>query len=217
MLRRLMLMAALMLLLVGHIEDSSLAQTASSDSYAAAMNTWEESQNISVSSQARELIVSGFDEFRGRLSDFGGNVRWKDSTRTLNQSLVIYYLGDVRDHKVDKERGGIAISAPLGRSSSETSEWRFSTIESRDVEAYPVKEFIAKVEPVLKGKKGELHTISHPPGASIVLDDVKKKGFTEKITVEDAGEHRIRVFGGGLDCRDKVTVPDGGTVRFQCP
>jgi hypothetical protein len=223
MLQRLILMTALMLLLDGHIEDSSFAQTASEDSYSTAMKVWEKSENLSVSPQAKDLLVSEFGEFSERLKEFGGNVRWKDGTRTLNQTLVIYYLSDLRDRKVAEEQGGNAIPAPKSQGSDArndrgvTTEWKFSTIGVLDVEAYPVKEFIAKVEPVLKGKKGELHTVSQPSGASIILDKIKKPGLTEKTTVEEAGEHDIRVVGRGVRCSDKVNVPDGGTVTFHCP
>ena len=86
-----------------------------------------------------------------------------------------------------------------------------------DVENYPVKKFISEVEPVLKGKKGELRTISEPTGASIVLDNGRRVGLTEKITIEKAGEHPITVFGKGVRCSGNVTVLDGGTVTFQCP
>jgi hypothetical protein len=206
MVRRLIIsMTALMLLLGIPIEDSSLAQTQGEGSYAAAMNLWQKSENISVSTEAQNLIGSGFQELGGRLNDFGGNVRWKDGTRTLNQTLVIYYMSDLRDRKIAEEQSRVA-----------TSEFKLSTIGVPDVQAYPVKEFFAKVEPVLKGKKGELHTTSQPTGAVIILDNVKE-GLTEKIRVEDAGVHTIRVVGRGVQCSDKVYVPDGGTVTFHCP
>jgi hypothetical protein len=223
MIRRLIPMTALMLLLAGHIEHSALAQTAGEDSYSAAMKVWEKSENILVSAQAQNLIVSGFYEFSGELTEFGGNIRWKNGTRTLNETLVTYYLSDLRDLKVAKNLGRSAIPFPLGQvpgaksSQGVTTELRPSMIGVPDVEAYPVKEFITKNRSVLKGKKGELHTVSRPSGASIVLDNVRKKGFTEKITVEYAGEHPIRVDGQGVQCSDKVTVPDGGTVTFHCP
>lgn len=224
MVRRLIIpMTVLMLLLDVPIEDSSLAQTHDEDSYAAAMKLWEKSENLSVSTEAQDLIGSGFREFGGRLNEFGGNVRWKNGTRTLNQSLVIYYLSNLRDRRIAEEQGGNATPAPTVQGSgarndrAATSEFKLSTIGVPDVQAYPVKEFIAKVEPVLKGKNGELHTTSQPSGATIILDNSKKRGFTEKITVEDAGEHPIRVVGRGVQCSDKVNVPDGGTVTFHCP
>jgi hypothetical protein len=207
--RQIISMAIFMLLLDVHIEDSSLAQTLGEDSYATAMKLWQKSENLSVSTEAQDLIGSGFREFGGQLNEFGGNVRWKDGTRTLNQTLVIYYLSDLRDRKIAEEQRGNAVPA--------TTEYKFSTIGVPDVQAYPVKEFIAKVEPVLKGKKGELHTTSQPSGAAIILDNTKKRGFTEKITVEDAGEHPIRVVGHGVQCSDKVNVPADGTVIFHCP
>jgi hypothetical protein len=216
-------MTALMLLLAVHIEDRSFAQTLGEDSYATAMKLWQKSENLSVSTEAQDLIGSGFREFGGRLNEFGGNVRWKDGTRTLNQTLIIYYLSDLRDRKIAEEQGGNAILAPPAQDPGTrndravTSEFKFSTIGVPDVQAYPVKDFIAKVEPVLKGKKGELHTTSQPSGAAIILDNVKKKGLTEKTTVEDAGEHPIRVVGRGMQCSGKVNVPDGGTVTFHCP
>jgi hypothetical protein len=222
MVRRLIVpMVALMFLTDVHIKDTSLAQTLGDDSYATAMNLWQKSENLSVSTEAQNLIGSGFREFGGQLNDYGGNIRWKDSTRTLNQTLVIYYLSDLRDRKI--VQGGNAILAPtpqgLGARNDRaaTSEFKFSTLGVSDVEAYPVRQFIVKMEPVLKGKKGELHTTSRPTGAAIILDNTKKKGFTEKITVEEAGEHPILVVGRGMKCSDKVNIPDGGSVTFHCP
>jgi hypothetical protein len=202
MLRQIIPITALMLFLTGDIGNSSLAQTAGEDPYSGAMKVWSKSQNLFISEQAENLITSGFDEFSVELTGFGGNVRWKNGTRTLNQTLVTYYLSDLRDLKVAKSHPAFIVS---------------SRIEVPDVEAYPVKEFFSKNSSVLNGRKGELHTVSQPSGASIVLDNLKKRGFTEKITVEEAGEHSIQVVGNGVQCSDKVTVPDGGTVTFHCP
>jgi len=146
MVRRLIIpMTVLMLLLDVPIEDSSLAQTHDEDSYAAAMKLWEKSENLSVSTEAQDLIGSGFREFGGRLNEFGGNVRWKNGTRTLNQSLVIYYLSNLRDRRIAEEQGGNATPAPTVQGSgarndrAATSEFKLSTIGVPDVQAYPVK------------------------------------------------------------------------------
>jgi hypothetical protein len=199
MFRPIIVTTLLVILLGGLVEESSLAQTAQ-DSYASAVDLWGSSFGISITDGARREILSGFRESRGVLADSREDRRWKNSDRTLGQSLVIYYLDDLRDAKTaDFLLGSAATAIGIG-----------------DVDHYPVKEFISKVQPVLKARNGELHTTSDPAHARILLDG-KKVGFTEKITVEVAGRYLITVSGRGVNCSDYVTIPDGGSVTFHCP
>jgi hypothetical protein len=202
--------------------NGSSAQGFGKDSFSMAIDKWAKSEEVSISPSAHDLIVSTFNENKGRLKDYGGDVVWKGGTRTLNQTLVLYYLSDLRDLKAAKKSGVFSTPASMSQNPNKggeqgiTTEWKTSELVMSDVEAYTVEEFIKEVEPVLKGKKGELHTISKPPGAAIILDKTRR-GFTEKISIEEAGEHRISVVGRGLSCSQTVIVPEGGSVTFQCP
>lgn len=166
-----------------------------------AMKEWDKNQKIAISEKAQGLIRIAYEQNKPRLAEFNGERVWKGTTRTLNQSVVIYYLGDLRDLKVASE-----------------GQWKQLSIEASDVEAHPFNDFLKGLAPVLKGPKGELHVISQPTGAAIRLDGAPR-GNTEKITVESAGDHQIVVKSktGGLQCNDKVIVPDGGSVTFHCP
>jgi hypothetical protein len=203
--RRLCLACILLVAAFGQWAISSKSQTPSQDSYSMAMKDWEKSQKLTITPKAQDLISYAFEQNKSKLTEFGGERVWKGSTRTLNQTVVTYYLSDLRDLKVSS--GGFS-----------RSEWKGRSIEASDVEAYPFRDFLTKLDPVLNGRKGELHVISDPTGASIQLDGAPR-GNTEKITVESAGDHRIVVKSksGGLQCEDKVNIPDGGSVTFHCP
>jgi hypothetical protein len=203
---------------------SSRSQTSGTDACSLAMRHLEDRENLHVSPEARDLIGSSFKEWKGKLLELGGESGWKGSSRTLNETLVIYYLEDIRDLKAAKEFGGIGIPVPMNQAPADRGETSVmgrgqrTWIAVADVEAYPVKDFLSKVTPVLKGPKGELHVISEPTSAAITLDRASR-GNTEKITVETAGDHQIRVTSkkGGLSCNDKINIPAGGSVTFHCP
>jgi hypothetical protein len=189
-------------------EKSSRAQTAenSSSSQTAAklwMKSWGEDEKVDISPRAQDLISTSFKENKSKIEMVGGDRVWKNSDRTVSQTLVNYYLADLRDR--DSERTG-----------SPASQWKPASIKSSDVEAYPLNEFLRKLDPVLNGPKGELHIISQPTGASILLDK-SSRGNTDKITVEIAGEHRIVVKSKVLSCSKDINIPDGGSITFHCP
>jgi hypothetical protein len=209
---------------LGQVANISRSQTYSSDSYSMAMKLWEKDEKVTISAGARDLIGSSFKQNQKRLSVLGGDQKWKGGDRTLNQTLVIYYLDDLRDSKARPEPEASATPVPMKQAPAETKdqlprgEWKSFAIELADVEAYPVNAFLNKIEPVLKGNKGELHVLSDPTGAAITLDK-ESRGNTEKTTVERAGEHDIAVSStkGHLRCADKVRVPADGSVTFHCP
>lgn len=203
--RRSCLASILLLAVLGQWAISAKSQTLGEDSYSMAMKDWEKSQKLTISPKAQDLIRYAFAQNKAKLTELGGERVWKGSTRTLNQTVVTYYLSDLRDLKVSS--GGVS-----------GSEWKVRFIEASDVEAYPFRDFLKKLDPVLNGRRGELHVISEPTGAAIHLDGASR-GNTEKITVESAGDHRIvvRSKNGSLQCEDKVNVPDGGGVTFHCP
>jgi hypothetical protein len=179
----------------------AISQIGARDSYSMALKEWEKSEKVGVSDQAQFLIRDAYQRKKSRLAEFGGERVWKGTTRTLNQSVLVYYLGDLRDQKAGTD-----------------FTWKSMTIEAADVKAHPFESFLDTLEPVLKGARGELHVVSEPTGAQIRLDG-SPRGSTEKITVESAGEHKIVVKGKGLgpQCEDRLVVPDGGTVTFHCP
>jgi hypothetical protein len=195
------------------------------DSYTMAIDGWEKSENISISPMAQDVIVSSFRRYDGLLADLGGDRRWKDSDRTLKQTLVIYYLSDLRDMKVGANSQThptpMQMEEKVGASQREpgnTNRMAYAGVESSDVAAYPVDKFFTKITPILKDPKGELHVISKPTGAAITLDNTKR-GNTEKITVESAGDHQIIVSSkkDSVRCQEKITIPSGGSITFHCP
>jgi hypothetical protein len=216
-----MLLLAAALSQLAHV---SPAQVPGKDSYTMAMGTWEKSEKLSISPKARDVIAYSFQQQNQLIADFGGNRVWKDSDRTLKQTLVIYYLSDLRDLKA----GSVSqiYPAPMEmnknpdgmKDRTATGEMKVYGIDASDVSAYPVEKFLYSIEPVLKGPKGELHVISEPTGAAITLDNASR-GYTVKITVESAGDHRIVVSNkkGSMRCADKVNVPEGGSITFHCP
>jgi hypothetical protein len=219
-------MVAVVMLTVGltQLAYSSRSQMSGTDACSMAMKHLEDRENLHVSPDARDLIGSSFKDWRVKLLELGGESGWKGSSRTLNETLVIYYLEDLRDLKAAKEFGGIGTPVPMNQDladrgeTSATGRWQKTWITVADVRAYPVEDFLTKVTPVLKGPKGELHVISEPTSAAITLDKATR-GNTEKITVETAGDHQIRVTSqkGGLSCNDRITIPPGGSVTFHCP
>jgi hypothetical protein len=188
-------------------EKASRAQTAenSNTSHSAKlwMKSWGEDEKVDISPRAQDLISISFKENKSKIAMVGGDRVWKDSDRTVGQTLVNYYLADLRD--LDAQKTG-----------SSTVEWKPAAIKSSDVQAYPLDEFLKKLDPVLNGPNGELHIVSQPTGASIVLDK-SSRGNTDKITVERAGKHRIVVKSKVLSCSDDINIPDGGSVTFHCP
>jgi hypothetical protein len=190
-------------------EKASRAQTAenSNTSQVAAaklwMKSWGEDEKVDISPQAQDLINTSLKENKSKIAMVGVDRVWKDSDRTVGQTLVNYYLADLRD--LDAQKAG-----------SSTGEWKPASIKSSDVQAYPLDEFLRKLDPVLNGPNGELHVVSKPTGASIVLDK-SSRGNTGKITVERAGKHRIVVKSKVLSCSDDINIPDGGSVTFHCP
>ncbi len=173
------------------------------DTCAAMMKSWGQQEKIRISSDAQNLIEAGFARNMTKLAVVDSDRKWRGGERTLKQTLVSNYLDDLRDSKRSRE-------------GSAYDELKLYSIEASDVDAYPVAEFLGKVEPVLKGPKGELHVTSTPTGATIRLDK-SSRGNTDKITVETAGKHRIVVQSKTLSCSDDINIPDGGTLRFQCP
>ena len=64
------------------------------------MASWEKTEGVPVSANARDAIASSFEQHNTLFTDFGSNRIWKGSDRTLKQTLVIYYLSNLRDLKV---------------------------------------------------------------------------------------------------------------------
>jgi hypothetical protein len=167
------------------------------------VKTWGDDEKIDVSQEAQRLIGVSFKENKPKLAQVGGERTWKNGTRTLNETLVKNYLDNIRDLKTQR-------SGPI-------AEWKVRSIERSDVQEYSLKTFLSDIYPVLNGPNGELHVISDPTGASILLDK-SSRGNTEKTTVERAGRHHIVVNNKkGLQCSDDIYIPDGGTLTFHCP
>jgi len=208
---------------LGQISTRAWSQADQTDSFKFAMKAWDKGERPAISEGAKDLILSSFKENTPKLSDFGGGAEWRGSSRTLNQTLIIYYLDDLRDLKLGAKLGAPVTGRWMGQmpdmKGSAKGEWRQFSIEESDVKAYPVAEFLSKLQPVLSGSKGELHVVSDPTGAAIILDK-QSRGTTEKITVEHAGEHEITVTfntAGLQSCKDKITIPAGGSLTFHCP
>ena len=195
----------------------SAPQRSSQQAYAMAMDGWEKDEKALIAPSAKELIASGFERHQGELAYLGGDQVWRGSDRTLKQTLVVYYLSDLRDLKTGGWSPNRSPSLPMAGNRG-MSEVQGSGINSSDVQGYSVDEFFARIKQVLKEPKGELHVVSKPSGGSITLDNVKR-GYTEKITVERAGNHSIVVAAtnGAMRCEDKVVVPANGSVTFHCP
>jgi hypothetical protein len=223
MLRKMTMLIAFSAALISPVHVSRF-QTSDRDSYKMTMSAWGKDEQITISSGASELIDFSFQQNRGRLLKFGGDRKWEGTGRTLNQTLVIYYLGNLRDLKAATKKKPSVIPLPgsqvQGRPKTQTTlgEGDIDSIGEADVKAYPVNTFLGEIEPVLNGSKGELHVVSEPSGAAITLD-TQSRGITEKITAERAGQHDIVVSSkkDKLQCKDKVVVPAGGSVTFHCP
>jgi PEGA domain len=196
---------------IGQVTNISPAQTFGNESYTMAMTNWEKSEGVRISPSARDAIASSFKQRNAQVADFGGDRTWKGSDRTLKQTLVIYYLSDLRDLKA----GGESRIHPTPVPMIKRADFR---IEVSDVIAYPVEKFLDTIQPVLKGPSGELHVTSDPTGAAITLDKTSR-GNTEKITVETAGKHRIIVSSkkNSMRCEDDIKIPAEGSVTFHCP
>ena len=99
-------------------EKSSRAQTAenSSSSQTAAklwMKSWGEDEKVDISPRAQDLISTSFKENKSKIEMVGGDRVWKNSDRTVSQTLVNYYLADLRDR--DSERTGGFVPNPVGK------------------------------------------------------------------------------------------------------
>ncbi len=185
------------------------------------MASWEKTEGVPVSASAQDAIASSFEQHNTLFTDFGSNHMWKGSDRTLKQTLVIYYLSNLRDLKSGSESPMMMnenADRMNERRAGNASEMSAFGIEASDVRAYPVEKFLESIQPILKGPNGELHITSDPTGAAITLDKASR-GYTEKITLETAGKHRIIVRSkkNSMRCEYDVTIPKDSSVTFHCP
>jgi PEGA domain len=210
--------------LLGARQTQLLGQTIGSDRYEMAVRTWEKYEKLPLDAAARNVVIESFDRHKGDVADFGGDHRWTGSQNSAAQTLVAYYLSNVRDVKLEgKSRGGFeglpnkkVLGDTRDAGAVSPSARNGFTIELSDVDHYTVDQFFKDLRPLLNSAKGELHVVSDPSGARITLDTADR-GFTEKTSVEKAGDHEIVVRGNTLSCSSKITVPAGGSYTYHCP
>src|SRR5260370_15293368 len=75
----------------------SAGQTSGTDAFRMAMSSWETSENLKVEALARNLVLQSFDRHKGEVANFRGDHRWTGSENRATQTLLAYYLGNVRD------------------------------------------------------------------------------------------------------------------------
>lgn len=123
------------------------------------------------------------------------------SPSSVNQALFEYYLDQIRDLKVEEER------APV--------------VEPSDIKRYPFSSFLRDIRIAFGGGSfdsvGRLIVQSKPQLALIKIND-KKKGYTNKRFVVEAGKYSVRVYkaDGNLSCEKEIDVGESEIQVVAC-
>ncbi|HET6930797.1 MAG TPA: hypothetical protein VFI45_10800 [Candidatus Acidoferrum sp.] len=184
-------------------------------SYFDTVKAWESSEKRTVSPKVEKAIASAFAQYDPEFLD--GDIAWKDSRRTLKQTLLICYLDRLRDRFPSfEEVGPVGKRPPPEDREMELEDGATYDIERYDVARYTVDNFMRDVRPVLTGHKGELVVVPGELPSSVTVDG-HEIGRAGTISVESAGEHRILVRNKVRHCGGKIVVVDGASSVFPCP
>jgi hypothetical protein len=189
----------------------------------ATAKAWSTAENVRIDEPVFDYVSEGFRRHAGELDTLGSDHKWEGKNYTVGQTLVQYYLCDVRDLKYAAQ--GSQRPAPwAGDPRSLPGDRPLSALQASfaismaDVERYTVDKFFDDLHHLAGRQIGELKVSSTPSGGIITLDG-HRRGLTFRVSAESAGDHPISVeiSGGLITCSETITVPAGGSISYQCP
>jgi hypothetical protein len=166
------------------------------------LKTAEQQYSIRITEEARELVQGQLHESLPRLQALVS--RFDSEEQSLFLSTVVgWYLSELRDEKIRRERRG-SDSPP--------------SLEREDVDRLPVRAFLQRELPSEAIPKSFLVVTSHPLGAEIHIDG-SYKGLTNKPFVVPPGTHSVRITNpqANLNCVDSVRAERNKQAVVRCP
>jgi hypothetical protein len=181
---------------------------------------WSQTNKISVSPEARSLIVSGIDEARPKLDEFlTAQMVLLADPASLMDWLVRDYCFDLRDLRLRS-------AGPAARQISRRAVWGNAFlpqpavsvgIVASDVRGFSFVQYLAGLLARLTpapAPVGDLTVTSDPPNQMIALDSERGRDyFTARSFVVSVGKHDVSV----ASCKEVVSIDANQKATMSCP